>query len=289
MKHLSKQRRSVIDDALMMIMTCFPSSMHDDPLVNSVVDIIESFFLRDHVINSVNNSERSRLRLPQDGQSMRPFSSVRKQDMDETSALFMDDELVSVSTNHIGKESSCEKMEERDNHPPATITQKDGDSVIERHASKIIILSGVILHIASHISITIDLDYLFLALFAFLSIGKNFFSVIPLKTTTPINSKLEIPNDHSSHLLRRSMSVEIESLLTSPIPFYRPGVDPTTQTNCISLPAFSEFNVRGDRYLNDKKKVPSETFLFPLRGADLFLTDTSPANIGRYVVPQFFE
>lgn len=52
--------------------------------------------------------------------------------------------------------------------------------------------------------------------------------------------------------------------------------------NCWSSPPSSNFLVRGPNYLHDKKKVPSDDFLFPTRGCDLFLTDNPPMNIGRH-------
>jgi hypothetical protein len=49
--------------------------------------------------------------------------------------------------------------------------------------------------------------------------------------------------------------------------------------NCWSEPPVSIFHVRGPVYFSDKKKVPSEQYLLPARGADLFLTDT-PVDYG---------
>jgi hypothetical protein len=43
--------------------------------------------------------------------------------------------------------------------------------------------------------------------------------------------------------------------------------------NCWSEPPVSIFHVRGPVYFSDKKKVPSEKYLMPARGADLFLTE----------------
>jgi hypothetical protein len=51
--------------------------------------------------------------------------------------------------------------------------------------------------------------------------------------------------------------------------------------NCWSIPAATNFHVRGADYLTDKKKIPSSDFLLPCRGCDLFLTDNPPLNIGR--------
>merc|ERR1719253_1764444 len=51
--------------------------------------------------------------------------------------------------------------------------------------------------------------------------------------------------------------------------------------NCWSSPPSTNFQVRGPNYLKDKKKVPSDDYLFPCRGCDLFLTDNPPTNVGR--------
>ena len=51
--------------------------------------------------------------------------------------------------------------------------------------------------------------------------------------------------------------------------------------SCWSQPSPSDFEVRGARYLSDRQKIPSDDFLFPCRGVDLFLTDTCPANVGQ--------
>jgi hypothetical protein len=42
--------------------------------------------------------------------------------------------------------------------------------------------------------------------------------------------------------------------------------------NCWSEPSVSIFHVRGQRYLEDKKKIPSGPYLLPARGVDLFVT-----------------
>ena len=44
--------------------------------------------------------------------------------------------------------------------------------------------------------------------------------------------------------------------------------------NCWSEPPVSIFHVRGPVYFTNKKKVPSEKYLMPARGADLFLSET---------------
>jgi hypothetical protein len=53
-----------------------------------------------------------------------------------------------------------------------------------------------------------------------------------------------------------------------------------SHNNCWSVPDYAAFDVRGANYLKDKKKIPSDNFIFPVRGVDLFLTDTCPENVG---------
>jgi hypothetical protein len=54
----------------------------------------------------------------------------------------------------------------------------------------------------------------------------------------------------------------------------------TRNQNCWSEPSIDIFRVRGDNYLNDKKKIPSEPYLLRARGCDLFNSDDPPISIG---------
>jgi Protein ENHANCED DISEASE RESISTANCE 2, C-terminal len=47
--------------------------------------------------------------------------------------------------------------------------------------------------------------------------------------------------------------------------------------NCWSEPPIAIFSVRGRSYFTDKKKVGSGPYLFPARGSDIFLTDSTDA------------
>jgi Protein ENHANCED DISEASE RESISTANCE 2, C-terminal len=69
--------------------------------------------------------------------------------------------------------------------------------------------------------------------------------------------------------------------MSSPMTMFPEGAEIGSQLNCWSKPDASEFLVRGPQYLMDKKKVPSEDYLFPCRGVDLFLTDACPQDVGR--------
>ena len=99
------------------------------------------------------------------------------------------------------------------------------------------------------------------------------------------------PNSHGAYNLIRAsfrrLSVELLSPKQPPkvelrtFEQFPEGAALGSHLNCWSIPAASNFHVRGAYYLTDKKKVPSADFLLPCRGCDLFLTDNPPLNIGR--------
>jgi hypothetical protein len=73
---------------------------------------------------------------------------------------------------------------------------------------------------------------------------------------------------------------EIMQVNQSPLPRFPEGAELGSKNNCWSEPVASNFHVRGPNYLKDKVKIESADFLFPVRGLDLFLTDTCPENVG---------
>ena len=79
-------------------------------------------------------------------------------------------------------------------------------------------------------------------------------------------------------------SKDAQNVLKSPLPKYPEGAELGEHHNCSSEPGANEYNIRGDNYLNDKKKIKSGPFLLPLRGIDLFLTKDTPGNVGRFVI-----
>eukprot|EP00521_Asterionellopsis_glacialis_P016460 CAMPEP_0195305208 /NCGR_PEP_ID=MMETSP0707-20130614/35894_1 /TAXON_ID=33640 /ORGANISM="Asterionellopsis glacialis, Strain CCMP134" /LENGTH=700 /DNA_ID=CAMNT_0040369267 /DNA_START=63 /DNA_END=2165 /DNA_ORIENTATION=- len=69
-------------------------------------------------------------------------------------------------------------------------------------------------------------------------------------------------------------------LVKSPLPLFPDGAELGSEYNCWSPTICTNFKVRGPSYLTDKKKVPSENYIFTPRGVDLFLTDLCPENVG---------
>jgi hypothetical protein len=74
---------------------------------------------------------------------------------------------------------------------------------------------------------------------------------------------------------------EEESIMGSPMAKFPEGSKIGSHLNCWSSPDAKDFSVRGPNYLVDRKKIPSDDYLFPCRGLDLFLTDACPQNLGR--------
>lgn len=92
--------------------------------------------------------------------------------------------------------------------------------------------------------------------------------------------------------IRRSSSMLLQSLrpgeaeeemMESPLPKFPEDAPIGSKLNCWSEPVSNTFKVRGPNYLKDRRKIPSDSFIFPIRAVDLFLTDTCPENAGRYV------
>ena len=69
--------------------------------------------------------------------------------------------------------------------------------------------------------------------------------------------------------------------IASPMPNFPEGAEIGSAFNCWSEPPASNFKVRGEKYLTDKKKLQSGPSLFPNRGVDLFLTELAPENVAR--------
>jgi len=168
--------------------------------------------------------------------------------------------------------------------------------------------------------VTIDLDILLLIAFAAFCVGLHTPRPLvggvdkpPLKRRGRRNGTAPSTPTSASKLLRRSMisttpraadgtssarrnlhddvileEVEAEVdegeddiCIQSPMPMFPEGAPLGTHNNCWSSAPAEGFLVRGDKYLRDKKKVPSAPFLFKARGIDLFLTDACPENCGR--------
>jgi len=77
-----------------------------------------------------------------------------------------------------------------------------------------------------------------------------------------------------------TVSVPYSSSLTT-VPQLECGI---STKNYWSLPLAHNYYIRGPNYLKDGKKIPSGDFIFPTRGADLFLTNSCPSNVGRFVL-----
>jgi hypothetical protein len=181
-------------------------------------------------------------------------------------------------------------------------------------------LSVLFLRFSSKLTVTLDLDIELLLIFAAFCIGLH--TPRPMvsgidKTTGPSPTPLATSgvdlrsflrkDPHGRMLLRKSMVAtpdsSAQSVVTSfegiaipeeepdaiidenqsPMPRFPEGAALGSKLNCWSEPVPGNFQVRGAKYLSDKKKVPSSGFVFPVRGVDLFLTDACPENAGRRV------
>lgn len=166
---------------------------------------------------------------------------------------------------------------------------------------------------SAKLAVTVDMDVLLLFMWAAFCVGLHtprpmisgvdrYYGPPP---STPIGGQRSITrqtNDQDGRkLLRKSMAGtpvagaasmvsfqdemddEILEVNQSPLPRFPSGAELGSKHNCWSEPVCSNFHVRGPKYLKDKVKIESADFVFPVRGLDLFLTDTAPENAGRWV------
>jgi len=103
--------------------------------------------------------------------------------------------------------------------------------------------------------------------------------VLLKKSVQSLRSTLSRESNFRTASLPKIMPKQIVMVPT--LPKFPEGAPIGSHSNCWSSPISKDFHVRGANYLKDKKKVPSDDFLFPCRGCDIFLTDDPPVNIGR--------
>lgn len=127
--------------------------------------------------------------------------------------------------------------------------------------------------------VTTSSDVLLVLCFVCFCLGMQAWRLVkPKQTTTP---------QDAAKLMRRSMVVtamdlsDVAPTIESPMPRFPEGAKLGSVLNSWSDPPSTNFMVRGDKYLSDKKKIKSGPFVFPTRGVDLFLTDQCPENVGR--------
>ena len=172
----------------------------------------------------------------------------------------------------------------------------------------IFVVTVAFLRLANTLSVTLDLDIELLLLFAAFCIGLHMprpaevpkaQGTLMVPPSTPRNSMREMMRREKMQSKRRVSLVspdgksapittfeididdDMDGVMESPLPKFPEGAALGSKNNCWSVPVPTNFKVRGPKYLSDKVKVPSEPFIFPVRGVDLFLTDTCPENAGK--------
>lgn len=162
------------------------------------------------------------------------------------------------------------------------------------------------------ISVTLDLDIFLLFIWAAFCIGlhspRPMITGIDKNFGPPPYSPAKASDVHGRKLLRKmsmemaqqttrgmssgresmsldddgDSSMDVANEIQSPLPVFPEGAALGSHLNCWSQPICDTFYVRGPKYLKDRLKIESGDFLWPVRGVDLFLTDTAPENIGRF-------
>lgn len=212
-KYLSKQRRGVIDDALMMILTCFPSTVRSDALTRNVVDILEAFFLEDHVVeeqddstftmnkqkkHKAKKSSRSRSRsisktkyLPQENLFVKSKSIVKRAsvtlreiEMKELDEMGKSTQLLVLDESH----NTLQPIENNKMRVTPTVNKKvrndDPLGIRSQNMIPFAFSTGVVFYFTSQYRITIELDLILFAAFSCFCLGLNIMSFQPHRNTS---------------------------------------------------------------------------------------------------------
>jgi len=144
--------------------------------------------------------------------------------------------------------------------------------------------------------VTLDSDILLVAGFACFCLGMHLprmLGVLLTSATKQQRPHLARSDPTGAKLMRASMIAtgapsmmpelveEVIETFDSPMPRFPEGAALGSVMHAWSVPPSTNFKVRGDKYLSDKKKIDSGPFIFENRGIDLFLTDQCPENVGR--------
>jgi len=294
-KQLSHKREPIIEAALRIIMDNIPNDKNRT--VKSLSKLIETFFLTDNVEESskeknLHHSIRSSLRNSMESLAHVAFSNS----IGFLGGSRHSDLLTGSSTkqNSLLRNLSDPFFMTRENllEDPNSASKKSSNIFSFIFVSSLFLIYYRI----SQKKITINLDILIFSMIAFFSLGKNVaFFLFPINESPhPDLESTNCEEPHSSQVsfLKKSVSTrtshrsfrlnieeedETEEML-SPLTLISDQEE--GRKHCISVPDASVFKIRGDNYFIDKKKISSGEYLFPFRGADLFLTDACPENIG---------
>ncbi|KAG7348208.1 DUF1336 domain containing protein [Nitzschia inconspicua] len=235
---------------------------------------------------------------------MRQFDEDELKQVGEEANLLLDDERHS------------ELMVPSYSHPVPSFQSKGSKvgQLLENNPMIFALITVVVLTMlkrAAKLAVTVDMDILLLFMWAAFCVGLHtprpmisgvdkYYGPPPSTPTGRMKSLSRKSEDRDGRkLLRMSMVTtpdsraavnavgfkdeiedDIMEINQSPLPRFPAGAELGTKNNCWSEPVCSSFHVRGPDYLKDKVKIESADFLFPVRGLDLFLTDTAPENAG---------
>ncbi len=146
-------------------------------------------------------------------------------------------------------------------------------------------------------TVTINLDILMLFFFSFFVAGFRISTSDENKeyvhTESPVRKRADSSSiakrvffGEKSDISRRcnnpiGFGIDPETPINGVLQRFPDGAELGTVSNCWSPSDYQEFHVRGSNYLIDRKKIPSEEYIFKPRGVELFLSDCCPAHIGR--------
>ena len=262
--------------------------------------------------HNTENGETGKNVVPLTKQPRRSFA-VRAAEEEQLHQL-SDSLLVEDDCDQSKQYSDSMVSEVPENSPHTSVTQFRVtviDEILENSPYLCRVITAIalfVLCVAQHKRVTMDLDFALLIAFFFFCLGLN----VPRRLRRTDIHTIPVVPEHVGHrvsfentsetstrnLLRKSLLAGAGSELArdaakvaaeekdeegkgfgSPVPMLSDESD-YNHTDCVSVPKHNDFKIRGSNYLVDRIKVPSEPYLLPVRGVDLFLTDSCPGNVG---------
>ena len=277
---LAKQRSQLINDFLEETTKNFPDEDTIDrhPFARRVAVLLEKFFLTDHCESAGEEDKEDDvfgLFLMQPlKKNFVPHSKVKR----ESKEARLAEEKELVNAKGVSFEGEQQQMATPEISTLGVAVLKFAD---DQPLMAVAAFAGVtqVLRAMGLPPVTASSDVLLVICFACFCLGMQALRLLkPKQTTTPQNA---------AKLMRMSMvatSMELSDVaptIESPMPRFPDGAKLGSVLNSWSDPPSTNFMVRGENYLSDKKKIKSDPFVFPNRGVDLFLTDQCPENVGR--------
>jgi Protein ENHANCED DISEASE RESISTANCE 2, C-terminal len=301
-KSQAKQRRRILDMVLMA--TCkapfHPADSYDSEIVEPILNALATFLLTDVVVPE--DDDQSSSSDSRSGRLTVDTSSPANNNNDAVVPISMRRRLSSMERQHQDQQlkEACSRQQLTIESSSAFSSTTTTTTNLQQPAIFVpcFVVAVAVLYKARRYTVELNVDILLFLVLGALLVGRCCSSgngssrkpVAPSATDVSVDYQFDttMVDPNPSELLRKTLSVRSALSMPStaqhyqpcsPLPEFPAGAELGSHSNCWSRPAPEEFHVRGPHYDQNHKKVPSQQFLCPVSGLDLFLTDACPETV----------